>query len=187
MDERYRLRKIGNLELTADRSAVGGFLLLWALFGALGLKAFRLKPGAALTGGLLGAALHFLSELWHQSGHARAAAATGYPMAGVRLWGVLGASVYPPDEPELPGEIHVRRALGGPQASVWLAVAGGLLALVTRPTGGIAHMISLLFALENALIFTLGAFLPMPFMETDGGTIQRYWRSHRKRMIVVQE
>jgi hypothetical protein len=187
MNEQYRLGKIGNMQLTAERSAAGGFLLLWAIFSALGLKIFRLKPGASLAGGFLGAALHFLSELWHQNGHARAAEATGYPMDGVRLWGVLGASVYPSEEPELPGEIHVRRALGGPQASAVLAIAGGLLALVTRPIGGIAHMIATIFALENALIFTVGAFLPMPFMETDGGTLRRYWRSHRKRMIVVQE
>jgi hypothetical protein len=68
-----------------------------------------------------------------------------------------------------------------------LAAAGAALALMTRPTGGIAHMLASLFALENALIFTVGAFVPMPFMETDGGTIRRYRRSHRKRMIVVQE
>jgi hypothetical protein len=187
MNEQYKLGKIGKLDLTADRTAAAGFLLLWAIFSVLGLKIFRLKPGAALTGGLLGAALHFLSELWHQSGHARAAEQTGYPMESVRLWGVLGASVYPTDEPDLPGEIHVRRALGGPKASAWLAVAGGALALITRPMGGIAHMIASIFALENAVIFTVGAFIPMPFMETDGETIRRYWRSHRKRMIVVQE
>jgi hypothetical protein len=187
MNERHRLGKIGKLDLTADRTAAGGFLLLWAIFSTLGLKVFRLRPGAALTGGLLGAALHFLSELWHQTGHARAAEQTGYPMEGVHLWGILGASVYPPNEPELPGEVHVHRALGGPKASAWLAAAGAALALITRPAGGIAHMIASIFALENAVIFTVGAFIPMPFMETDGGTIRRYWHSHRKRMIVVQE
>jgi hypothetical protein len=108
-------------------------------------------------------------------------------MEGVRLWGVLGASIYPTGEPPLPGEIHVERALGGPRASALLAVAGGLLAVAIRPVGGIAHMIASLFALENLFVFTLGAFLPLPFMETDGAVIRRYLRSHRKRMVIIQE
>jgi hypothetical protein len=187
MKGHYSLGKIGDLEITAGRSAAGGFVLLWVILSALGLKAFRLKPGAALAGGLLATTLHFLSELWHQAGHARAAERTGYPMEGVRLWGVLGASIYPTGEPPLPGEIHVERALGGPRASALLAVAGGLLAVAIRPVGGIAHMIASLFAFENLFVFTLGAFLPLPFMETDGAVIRRYLRSHRKRMVIIQE
>lgn len=187
MDERHRLGKIGRLELTSSRSAAGGFLLLWAIFGVLGSKVFRLKPGAALAGGLIGALLHFLSELWHQAGHARAAEQTGYPMESVHLWGILGTSVYPVDEPELPGEIHVRRALGGPKASSVLAAAGWLLVFMTWPIKGIAFMVAFIFALENTLIFSLGAFIPLPFLETDGETLKRYWRVHRRRMLVVQE
>jgi hypothetical protein len=187
MDERFRLGDIGELELTGSRSAAGGFLLLWALFSALGLKVFRLKPDAALVGGFIGSWLHFLSELWHQTGHARAAEQTGHPMEGVHLWGVLGTSVYPVDEPELPGEVHVRRALGGPKASAALAVAGWLLALATWPVRGIAFMIAVLFALENTLIFSLGAFIPLPFMETDGETLRRYWSAHRPRPLIVKE
>lgn len=187
MDDRFRLGDMGQLEVTSSRSAAGGFLLLWVLFSALGLKLFRLKPGAALMGGLIGSFLHFLSELWHQAGHARAAEQTGYPMEGVHLWGVLGTSVYPIDEPELPGEVHVRRALGGPRASAVLAVAGWLLVLATWPVRGIAFMIATLFALENTFIFYLGAFIPLPFLETDGETIRRYWSTHRRRNLVVKE
>jgi hypothetical protein len=187
MDERFRLGDIGKLELTSSRSTASGFLLLWALFSALGLKVFRLKPGAALVGGFIGSLLHYLSELWHQAGHARAAEQTGYPMEGVHLWGVLGTSIYPADEPELPGEVHVRRALGGPKASAVLAVAGWLLALATWPVRGIAFMIAALFALENTLIFSLGAFIPLPFMETDGETLRRYWSAHRPRHLIVKE
>lgn len=187
MNERYSLGKIGKLNVTADPSAAGSFFLLWPLFSIIGLKFFRLKPGAALAGGLLSAALHFVSEMWHQMGHARAAESAGYPMEGVHLWGVLGTSVYPPDEPQLPAEIHVERALGGPRASALLAAAGGLLALVTRPISGLATTVATLLALENLLVFTLGAFLPLPFLETDGTTLKRYRDSHRKRMVIVQE
>ena len=114
MNKRFPLGKLGRLDITAEPSAVGGFLLLGVVFGLLGVKLFRLKPGAATVGGLLAAALHFIAEMWHQLGHARAAEESGYPMEGVHLWGVLGTSMYPDDEPELPAEVHVARALGGP-------------------------------------------------------------------------
>ena len=175
------------LEISAAPSAVGGALLLLAVFSFVGRRVFRLRPGAALAGGALATGLHFVSELWHQGGHARAAASTGYPMTGVRLWGILGTSLYPPDEPPLPGEVHVARALGGPRASVWFVVVGGVVALATRPIGGIAHMVSSLFALENLFIFTLGAFMPLPFMETDGTTLLRHRRALGRRTVIVQE
>jgi hypothetical protein len=187
MKKRYSLGKIDDLEITAAPSAAGGLALLWAVFGLLGWKLFRLKPAAALTGGLLAAILHFLSELWHQGGHARAARLTGFPMTGVHLIGVLGASKYPRDEPPLPDEVHVQRAMGGPRASALLAALAGLLALLTRRAGGIPFMLATLAALENLLVFTLGAFLPMPFMETDGGTLLRHRDGFRKQMIVIQE
>lgn len=187
MNERHSLGKVGKLDITAATSAGLGFFLLWGVFGLLGRKLFRLGPGAALTGGLLAAAMHFVSEMWHQMGHARAAERTGYPMDGVHLWGVLGTSVYPADEPDLPPEVHVERALGGPRASVLLALAGGLLAVVVRPISGLATMVATLFALENFLVFTVGAFFPLPFMETDGTTLKHYRDSHRKRMVIIQE
>ena len=76
MSERFSVGKIGRLHLTAEPSATAGALLLWVIFSLLGLKAFRLKASAALTGGLLATILHFVAELWHQYGHARAAERT---------------------------------------------------------------------------------------------------------------
>jgi hypothetical protein len=175
------------LAISAAPSAVGGALLLVTVFAFLGRRVFRLRPGAALAGGVLATALHFVSELWHQRGHAQAAARTGYPMTGVRLWGVLGTSLYPPDEPELSGELHVARALGGPRASAWLAAAGGLVALATWPVGGVAFMVSTLLALENLLVFSFGALVPLPFMETDGTTLLRHRHALRRRTVIVQE
>lgn len=187
MTAKYSLGKIGKLNITAAPSAAAGFLLLWSLFGLLGQRAFRLPPRTALLGGFLAASLHFLSEIWHQLGHARAAERTGYPMDGVHLWGVLGTSLYPPDEPDLPPEIHVERALGGPRHSVIPALVGGLVAPALRPLSPLGFMLSILLALENLLVFTLGAFIPLPFMETDGTTIKRYRDAHRKRMVIIQE
>lgn len=187
MKKRYKLGNINKLEVTADASVASGFILLWSIFSLIGNKVFRFHPTAAITGGFLAATLHFVAELWHQQGHARAAERTGYPMGGVHLWGVLGTSVYPNDEPSLPPEVHVERALGGPQASAVLTLAAGLVALLVRPFSKPAFMVASLFAGENLGIFTIGAFLPLPFMETDGTTLQRYRDSHRKRMVVIQE
>ena len=187
MDERYPLGHMSELEITAGKSAAGGFALLAAVLSLLGLTLFRLRPGAAVTGGLLGAILHYLSELWHQAGHARAAQRTGYPMEGVHLWGLLGTSIYPDDEPPLPDEMHVERAMGGPRASAMLAALGGLLALVIRPKGSLIHLLAIWLALENWLVFTIGALLPLPFMETDGEVLRRYREHHRRRMVTIQE
>lgn len=187
MEERYPLGQMGELKITAGKSVAAGFMLLAAALSLLGLTFFRLRPGAAVTGGLLGAILHYASELWHQAGHARAARHTGYPMESVHLWGLLGKSIYPDDEPPLPDELHVERAMGGPRASAALAVAGGLLALMTRPRGGITHLLAVWLALENWLVFTIGALLPMPFIETDGEVLRRYRDNHRRRMVTIQE
>ncbi|MBP6016840.1 MAG: hypothetical protein KA586_08980 [Candidatus Promineofilum sp.] len=187
MKERHIVGKIGGLRVTAEPSVVGGFLLLWAVFSLLGRSLYRLRLSAAVTGGLLTAGLHFLSELWHQMGHARAAALTGFPMTSVHLWGMLGTSEYPPDEPQLPDEVHIERALGGPRSSAALALAAMLAAFIIRPIGRTAFMVTSLFALDNLLIFAVGALLPMPFLETDGVVIWRYRQAYRKRMVVIQE
>jgi hypothetical protein len=94
-------------------------------------------------------------------------------MIGVRFLGPLATSVYPHDEPELAPAVHVRRALGGPAGSAVLTVVAGILWLLL---GGVhtVNWILLLFFLDNLLVFTLGAFLPLGF--TDGSTLLRYAR-----------
>jgi len=178
------LGNIAGLRLTAHRTAVVGFVLLWAILSGMAIALFNLSPMAAILGGLAATILHFASELWHQLGHAWAARRVGYPMIGVRCWWVLGASIYPKDEPTLPGSVHIRRALGGPAASFLLAMVCGALSLLLidfvvaepiRPTfvqKTIWYVIFFLF-LDNLLVFTLGAFLPLGF--TDGSTILRWW------------
>src|SRR5690606_3797771 len=177
----------GRYKITAEPSAAGGSLVLWLVFGLVGKKFFRLSAPAALIGGLLAVLLHFVSELWHQAGHARAAERAGYPMDGVPLWGRLGTQLYPRDTPPSTSEIRVERALGGPRASAWLAAAAALSIPLARRLGGIPYMLTALTALENLAIFTMGAFLPLPFMETDGTILQRYRNEHRRRMVTISE
>lgn len=171
----YNLGRIAGLRLTARPSAGLGALLLWALLSAIGASLLGLPPLAAIGGGLAAMLLHWLSSLAHHLGHAAAARGTGYPMLGVRFWGVLGTSIYPRDEPPLPAGVHIRRALGGPIASAALTLVAGALALLT--TGQAAAWVARFFFLENLLVYTLQVVLPLGF--NDGATILHWWRKSR--------
>jgi hypothetical protein len=172
LNKTYFKGQFFGLEHMVLGSAFAGLALLAALLAA-GARYLLAQP--PLTAGLLGLAaalLHFGGELWHQFGHARAARRAGAPMTGVRYWWVLGSSIYPTEEPEQPPAVHIRRALGGPFASLALfAVLAGLLVAVA-PGTPLFYLIA--FAcLENLFVFGLGSFLPLGF--TDGSTLLRYW------------
>jgi hypothetical protein len=156
---------------------------IWILLTAVGVGLFKLSVGEAIVGALVATGLHSLSELIHQLGHSIAARQTGYPMMGVCFWGPLASSIYPKDEPPLPGRLHIKRALGGPMMSGLVSLAAGLLYLFVTGTFTIGQsephfpsvvvLVSGFFFLENLLVFTLGAFLPLGF--TDGSTILQWW------------
>jgi hypothetical protein len=158
-------------------SAWIGVVALWVLFSAIGLFVLGIEWPKAIVGGLIAALLHFASDILHQLGHAWAARQTGYPMTGVRLWGVLSTSVYPRDEPPLPASVHIRRALGGPLGSLLVSILAALLLFALRDRDGVLRWLALFFFLDNLLTFTLGAFLPLGF--TDGSTLL-YWWGRRK-------
>ena len=77
------------------------------------------------------------------------------------------------DEGPLPAAVHVRRALGGPLASLVLTCIAAAIALALRPLGGVLWWLALFFFLDNLLVLTLGAFLPLGF--TDGSTLPHWW------------
>lgn len=165
--------RIGPLTLTAHPTALLSAFILWLLLALFGWLWLDLTPVAALIGGLSAALLHAFSEVVHNLGHAWAAQRTGYPMLGIRLVGPLGQSIYPKDEPPLPSSIHIRRALGGAPVSALHALLWGGLALLLRPVGGASWYVAIFISLDNLLIFTLGAFLPLGF--TDGSTLIQHW------------
>ena len=94
-------------------------------------------------------------------------------MIGVRAWFIFGQSLYPSDEPTLSGRLHIRRALGGPIASILLGCLAGALAWLIRPGGTFAWWVAIVVMLENWLLFGFGAFLPLGF--TDGSTLLAWW------------
>jgi len=168
-----KLGTIGGLRLSARTSAFISSLFLWIFVFGLGMWVIRLPWSAALLGGLLLVALHWGSILTHHLGHAIAARRTGYPMTGVQLWGLLGRSLYPAAEPALPGQVHIRRALGGPIASTLLGLAAAVLTFLLRPAAGLIWWLALFVTLDNLVILGPGAFLPLGF--TDGSTILHWW------------
>ncbi len=176
MRNEIKLGKFAGLALSAQPSAIFGSLFIWILLAGLAWALLKAPLGIAILGGLLAILLHWISDLVHHLGHAFAARRTGYPMSGVRFWGVLGTSLYPPDEPELPGALHIRRALGGPSSSLLFTLLAGVVALAVRPLGGVSWWLAAFVFLDNLLVFTLGAISPMGF--TDGSTILR-WRGKR--------
>lgn len=173
MSSRILIGTLYNLEISAKRSAFIGFGGVWLVLTLVGLFLIKLPLVESIVGGFLCAALHWLSELLHHLGHAGAARRAGYPMTGVLFVHVLGMSLYPRDEPELPGKIHIRRALGGPAASLIVTIIALLILLVAQAVGGLFYWVALWFFLDNLLVFFLGAFLPLGF--TDGSTILKWW------------
>ncbi len=173
----YPLGALFNLRLTFRPSAVLGALGLWATFslGAATLLNFPLTQ--ALVFGLLAMLAHWLSEFWHQLGHAWAARRVGHPMIGVQFWGVLSRSLYPPAEPALPARIHIQRALGGPLASALLTAITGAIAYTLWPAQGLLDWLAAFTFVENLLVFTLQVILPLGF--NDGTTIWRIILGHR--------
>jgi hypothetical protein len=173
MRQTIRLGHVSGLKINAKPTAVTGFLLLWLILSLIGWLGLGWGVGTAVFAAFLATILHFFGELWHQLGHALAARRTGYPMSGVMFVWVLAASLYPRDEPELPARIHIWRALGGPAASFFMALVGGTLAILTQQFGVTIWYLALFFFLDNLLVFTLGALLPLGF--TDGSTLLHYW------------
>jgi len=165
--------RVAGLRLTAESSAIMGSVLLWMLLSGIGILGLGVPRAAAIAGGLVAVLLHWGSDIVHQLGHARAARATGHPMIGIRLWGMLSASVYPSDEGSLPASVHIRRALGGPPASLMLTVIVAAIALALRSLGGVYWWVALFLFLDNLLVLTLGALLPLGF--TDGSTLLHWW------------
>ncbi len=175
--------RLFGLELAAKPSAFLSFAALLATAALFAWKILKWRPVTAVVGGFLVATGHVSSELWHQLGHARAAQMTGFPMKGIHFWGPLATSVYPRREGILTPEVHIQRALGGPLFSLFLAVATGLMSIPLRAWGGLPLFLTFFTFLDNLLVFTMGALLPLGF--TDGDTLLMWWPQRRHAGIQI--
>lgn len=171
-----KLGKSNSLEVSAAPSAVVCAVLMVAVLSAVAYFLLNEMLFFAIVGGIVAAFLHYDSGLFHQMGHANAARTAGYPMTGMRYWWIFSQSLYPPDEPELPAETHVQRALGGPYFSLLMSLVSGFILYLTYTSNGPTGIVFYVFAfffLDNLLFYTLGSFLPLGF--TDGSTLLHWW------------
>lgn len=171
--KRWRLGQIQGISIwfTLNSLLLSG--LLWLIFSAAGVLWFDFSLGQAVVVGLTAVLLHWLSDLWHHLGHGWVAGRLGYPMQSVISWLVLFSSRYPQDEPPLHATIHIKRALGGPAASLLITLLAGLLLLVGPSQGSASYVLIAFIFWENLLVLFLGAFLPLGF--TDGSTLLTWW------------
>lgn len=173
MKKRWRLGTILGVEVWLTFGSIllsGG---LWLIFTAVGLLWLELSVPTAVWVGFTAVILHWLGDLLHHLGHAWAARRVGYPMQRIVSWTVLFASVYPKDEPPLSAKIHIRRALGGPTASLLLTIISGALLFILPANNSPLFLLVAFFFWENLLVFFLGAFVPLGF--TDGSTLLYWW------------
>jgi hypothetical protein len=173
MPAKILLGELFGLELSAKANTIFWAAILGLGLFLVGVFFLKLTLAESLVGAIVCILLHYVSELVHQLGHAGAARRAGYPMRGVRFWGLLSTSVYPKDEPPLPGKIHIRRALGGPAVSLIFAMIWLLLVLIAVPVGGVGFWVAVFIFLDNLFVLTIGSLLPLPF--TDGGTLVTWW------------
>ncbi len=173
MPREIKLGTVAGLVVSVMPSVIVGSISLWIILSVIGITAIKLSTGEAVIGGSIATGLHYADGTLHQWGHALAARRTGYSMIGIRYWGVLSASVYPMAEPALPASTHIRRALGGPIASITIGLVVTLVVLILPSSLGLVYWLASFIAFENLIVFGLGAFLPLGF--TDGSTLLKYW------------
>lgn len=167
-----KLGSVLGLEVSARPSAFLVYGVLGGLVATYAAVRLNLRWPASFTLAGVCVGLHVLSVLVHHLGHATAAAAVGYPMRGIRFYGPLGSSVYPNEEPPLPANVHIRRALGGPTSSFLFTLLIALIRPVV-PKRGVAHLVWRCVLFDNLFDLGLGSLLPLEF--TDGSTLVRYW------------
>ena len=169
-----RLGRLFGLEISADWTVLPGLAVIWVFWSALAIIAFGAPTDTAIAFGILAVALHWLSDLAHQLGHAHAAHATGFPATGIHFWTIFSTTLYPATEPSLPAAVHIRRALGGPLWSAAFSLVGLIWVLLARDSSNVWRWLALFFLADNLVIFTLQAAIPMGF--NDGATLWRWMR-----------
>jgi len=176
MNRECRVFSLSGLPVSIVPGFIVGTGLTILALAAIGLFALGFGLIPALAAAFAATALMWLSELFHQLGHAVAARGTGHPMIAITLgrYFILGTSVYPADEGELPPAVHIRRALGGPIASLIVSVLALPIALALQPAGGAPFAVAAFVFGLNFFAYTLQIALPLRF--NDGEVLWKYLR-----------
>lgn len=177
MLRRFHLFKLAGLTVSFDLTAVIGLAIFGVFLAWLAGTLLPLSPSEAILAAVLSLVIHVISEFLHNVGHSIAARRTGYPMTGLNYYLVIAMSLYPEDEGELPPQVHIRRALGGPLFSMVVMVVCLLILLALWNQDGVIRFVAGFAFGVNLVIFSVGALLPLRIpnvFESDGGTIL-YW------------
>lgn len=178
MDKTYSLGRLDGLTIQARRSVLPALLILWIVLAIMANGLLKLPLAGAVLASLAAVFGYYILGLVHQLGHAWAARRAGYPMEGIRFWGVLSTSYYPADEGNLPARIHIRRALGGPFFSLLAFLLLFAAVLLLRGSTGAARWVAIFLCLSDLLVFLFGALIPLGF--TDGSTLL-HWLPEREK------
>jgi hypothetical protein len=174
MKAEYELGSIAGLRISVQSSFFIARFLAVVVLAIVGRSAFKLSRREALFGAISAVVLDAFAVLFHQLGHARIAKSTGWPMTGIRFWGLFSTCTYPLNEPELPPMVHIRRAVGGPFASLLLGLFTGLPALWLLPKKGLGRLLALFWLINNVAVKFVLAFGPLSW--TDGPPMWRWGR-----------
>ncbi|MGB1285389.1 MAG: hypothetical protein ACPG7F_02550 [Aggregatilineales bacterium] len=181
MTRPIKLFKIAGLRLSFDMTAVLALSVMGIILAFIANSDPVIALPEAILAGFLCVVIHALSEFLHNIGHSIAARRTGYPMIGVHFFLIIAASLYPRDEGDLPAGVHIRRALGGPIFSFFVAIVCGVIAALVWEQGGWVRFVAGFAFFINLLVYSLGAFLPVRIGDNfslDGGTIM-HWMRHK--------
>lgn len=175
------MMQVDGVEVRWAASATAGFVAVFLIMTVVAVMVGNLSLPMALLTGLLCAVAHFfVNDVIHQIGHITASRRTGHPQTGVIFFYIFAGSIYPKDEPELPPQVHIRRALGGPIANLVWTIVLGFVWLAVRDAGAPVQFVAGFAFFDSLLFYTLGALAPLKigrFM-TDGATIV----TQRRRM-----
>ena len=170
--------KFFDMSVSVTRSAQYAFLILVLICTVLAVFFTDLTPLDSLMAGILATIIHFLSEFFHQYGHFFVAKQVGKPSIGIRTWWFLATIRYPQDEGELPPQLHMRRAIGGPIMSTLVLIVFLLLWAFFWSVGGMLQFLIAWGIFLNIAVFTLGALTPLTIgsFNSDGAILLREWR-----------
>lgn len=173
MKKKHHLGKLLGLDIYLRMNIFVTGSILAVLFSLAAVRWLPLSNSQAVIFGIIAASLHYDFEFWHQYSHARAAKKTCYPMEGLLFFTLFAMSLYPRDEPELPAEIHLTRAFGGPIGSFALSLVFAAILLFWPNGSGVIYYLVWFGFLSNFGWYTVGALIPLGF--NDGSTILEWW------------
>ncbi len=157
-------------------SVAAAMLLTWAGVGSLAWVLLGYSFYWATLAGLAVVAIHWGTLLYHHMGHHRAAQLSSYSLQAIEFWWWLATDVYIVPPEQVPVRAHMKRALGGPFASLSFSLVWGVLALFLYFIIGDFFYLAIFGWALNLFGFTLGALLPFKAWgrESDGYTLRKY-------------